>query len=410
MISYLQAKTLALAAIEPGPIERLPLLDAQGHYLAEGLVARRGSPAFDNAAADGLAVSSADLKGAKKDAPRTLRIVAELFAGSPLPERDLAAHEAMRIVTGAAIPFGADAVVKAEHTSDDGHRAFVFTAVDAGMNVRRRGEEYREGDLLLPPGTRLDPVALAMCAGVGLMTVPVRAWPRVSFLIVGDALAQPGQTVQAHQIFDTNSTMLAALAVDAGAAVIAVEQCADRDAELTNCLERLLSDSDLLVTAGGKRDRVKTVLAQMGCTMGFDGVSIRPGKTVGLALLHRVPIAVLPGNPLEAALTFDQLVRPMILKRHGVVELRRKIQVLLEGPHRKSLGVTAFVPARLDGQKLHQLNPAVGQLRGWNGAEGWLVLAAGTTDFTIGDTVDFESFAHPAYQVVSHFTHSEVTR
>jgi molybdopterin molybdotransferase len=414
MISLLQAKTLALASIEPGPIERLPLLDGHGRYLAEGLFARRGAPPFDNSAMDGFAVSSADLSGAKKDAPRTLKIVGELFAGSPLPDRDLAAGEAMRIFTGAPMPFGADAVIKSEHTSDDGHRVVAFASVDPGKNVRRRGEEYREGDLLLAPGTRLEAVALAMCAGVGLMTVPVRPWPRVALLTVGDELAQPGQKAQAHQIFDTNATMLAAYAVDAGAEVIALEHCADRDDELMRAFERLLPEADLVVTAGGaangKRDRVKGVLQQMGATLGFDGVAIRPGKPVGLGLLQRVPIAILPGNPLAAALTFDQLVRPMILKRLGVVEQRRRLRLPLEAAQRKAPGLTAFIPARVDGQRLLLLNPAAGPLRGWNGAEGWAVLPADCSDFAVGDLVDFEAFHPTAFQVVSAFAHEEDTR
>ena len=245
------------------------------------------------------------------------------------------------------------------------------------------------------------------------MTVPVRPWPRVALLTVGDELAQPGQQVQAHQIFDTNSTMLAALAVDAGAEVIALEQCRDRDEELRRAFERLLPEADLVVTAGGaangKRDRVKGVLQQMGGTLGFDGVSIRPGKPVGLGLLRRVPIAILPGNPLAAAVTFDQLVRPMILKRLGVVELRRRLRVTLEAPQRKPPGLAAFLPARFDGQRLHLLNPAGGQLRGWNSAEGWAVLPADTGEFAVGQQIDFEAFAHPTFQVVSAFAQEDDT-
>ncbi len=414
MISLLQAKTLALASIEPGAVERLPLLDAQGRYLAEGLFARRGSPPFDNSAMDGFAVSSEDLKGARKDSPRTLKIVGELFAGSPLPNRDLSAGEAMRVFTGAPIPFGADAVLKSEQASDEGQVVNAFASVEPGKNVRRRGEEYREGDLLLAPGTRLDPIALALCAGVGLMTVPVRPWPRVALITVGDELAAPGQQVQAHQIFDTNSTMLAALAVEAGAEVIAIEQCADRDDALQEVFERLLPEADLVVTAGGaangKRDRVKAVLQQLGGTLGFDGVAMRPGKPVGLGLLRRVPVAILPGNPLAAALTFDQLVRPMILKRLGVVEQRRRTKVPLEAPQRKVPGLTAFLPAKWGAGRLTLLNPAVGQLRGWNGAEGWVLLFAEATELAAGDLVDFEAFAHPTTQAISAFAHEDDTR
>ena len=413
MISLVQAKTLALASIEPGPIERLPLLDAQGRYLTEGLFARRGAPPFDNSAMDGFAVSSADLAGAKKDSPQTLKIIGEVFAGDPLPDRDLLSGEAMRIYTGAPIPFGADAVLKSEHSSDDGQRVVAFAAVEPGANVRRRGEEYREGDLLLAAGTRLDPVALGLCAAVGLMTVPVRAWPRVALLTVGDELAQPGQLAQAHQIFDSNSTLLAALAADAGAAVVALEHCADRDDQLARAFERLLPEADLVVTAGGaangKRDRVKGVLQQLGGTLGFDGVSIRPGKPVGLGLLRRVPVAILPGNPLAAAVTFDQLVRPMILKRLGVVEQRRRIRATLEAPQRKPPGLTAFLPARWDGAQLKLLNPAAGQLRGWQGAEGWVVLPADLTELPAGAPVDFEAFAFPAYQGISPFAHEDDT-
>jgi molybdopterin biosynthesis enzyme len=121
-------------------------------------------------------------------------------------------------------------------------------------------------------------------------------------------------------------------------------------------------------------------------------------------------VVILPGNPLAAALTFDQLVRPMILKCLGVVERRRRVRVPLEIAQRKPPAISAFLPARCDGRKLVLLNSAPGQLRGWQGIEGWAVLPSDANDFAVGDLVDFEGFAYPAYQAISPFAHEEDTR
>ncbi len=407
MIPLLQAKTLALAATRVGPMERAGLLEAQGRFLADGVLARRPSPPLDLSAMDGYAVVAADTAGAKPDAPRSLRLVGELFAGAAVPQRDLAPGEAMRIFTGAGIPFGADAVVRQESATDDGHRVAVLATVRAGENIRRRGEDWREGQLLLEAGRRLDAGALAVLASLGLLTVPTRPWPRLAILTLGDELVEPGEKAEAHQTYDSNRTLLAARAVDAGAEVVALERCRDEDRALEETLRRLVHDAELIVTCGGasvgKRDRVKTVLSGLGASEGFDGVAIRPGKPVGLWRFSGVPVVALPGNPLAAAVTFDQLVRPMILKRLGVAEQRAREPVALPFAVKKPANLLQLVPARLERRETATVRAARGspaQVLPLAGATGWLLLPEGAAELAEGTKVEFEHFEGATFRLL----------
>jgi len=408
MIPLLQAKTLALAAARIGTVERVGLLEAHGRFLADGVFARRPSPPLDLSAMDGYAVVAADTAGAKPDAPRSLRLVGEIFAGAAVPHRDLMPGEAMRLFTGAGIPFGADAVVRQESATDDGHRVAVLAEARAGENVRRRGEDWRDGQLLLEAGRRLDAGALAVMASLGLLTAPVRPWPKVAIVTLGDELVEPGEKAEAHQTYDSNRTLLAALAADAGAEVVALERCKDDDRALEETLRRLAHDAELIVTCGGasvgKRDRVKSVLAALGASPGFDGVAIRPGKPAGLWRLAGVPVAALPGNPLAAAVTFDQLVRPMILKRLGVGEVRVTEKVALPFAVKKPAALAQLIPARLErGAQLtvHAARGGPAQLLPLAGATGWLVVPAGVEQLAEGAAVDFEHFAGGQFRLLS---------
>ncbi len=416
MIPLLQAKTLALAATRVGPTERVALLEAQGRFLADGVFARRASPALDLSAMDGYALVAHETTGARPDAPRPLKLVGELFAGAPLPARDLLPGEAMRIFTGAPIPFGADAVLRQESATDDGHQVAVLAPVKPGENVRRRGEDWREGQLLLEAGAPLDPGALAVLASLGVTTVLTRAWPRVAVLTLGDELVQPGARADTHQVYDSNSTLLAALAADAGATFAAVERCPDDDRALAEALARLAEDADLVVTSGGasvgRRDRVKAVLAALGAEPGFDGVALRPGKPASLFRLGPVPVAALPGNPLAAAVTFDQLVRPMILKHLGVGERRQVDRVALPFAVKKPAALAQFIPARLErGATVTAVATRTGsaQLLPLAGAQGWLVLPAGQAELAAGAEVDFEHFALREYRLIPVAPDEEAT-
>jgi len=400
MIPFTEAKARALAAMRVGPVERAGLLDSHGRFLSDAVFARRPSPALDLSAMDGYALLSRDTFGAKANEPRKLKIAGELFAGQSPPRREHASGEAMRIYTGAALPFGADAVIRQESTNDDGTFVSVLAEVEPGENVRARGEEWREGQRLLEPGTRLDSGTLAVLAAVGMVTVPTRPWPRVAIVTMGDELVEPGARVEPHQVYDSNRLMLALMADDAGARRVGDERCRDDEQALAETLDHWSGEADVVVTCGGasvgKKDHVKRVLDTLGAEAIFDGVSMRPGKPVALFQLGAALVAVLPGNPLAAAVTFDQLVRPLLLKQQGVLEERRVQSVPLPRDVFKPVGMRQFIPVS---------RATTGTVLPLASATGWLVLPDAPNQVREGRDVPMEQFAD-----ARHIAASEIDR
>ncbi|MBI3180876.1 MAG: molybdopterin molybdotransferase MoeA [Myxococcales bacterium] len=408
MIPLSQARMLALAAVRAGRPARVPLLEALGCFLAEAVVSPRASPALDNSAMDGFAVQFADTRGAKHDRPALLKVIGSIFAGSRVPDRDVRAGEAYRIFTGAPIPYGADAVVRMEAARDDSHTAAIFIEEEPGANIRRRGEEYPEGALLFPAGQRVDAAVVGVLASIGRGEAPVRQRPRVAVLTVGDELIPPGRPAEPHQIYDSDAPLIASLAIEAGAKVSALERARDEDEAIRAALERLLASADLVVTSGGAsvgmRDRVKHAVKAMGGTLGFDGVALKPGKPASVALVRRMPIAILPGNPGAATVGFDQLARPLLLKMQGVVEVRRKERARIDSPRRKQAGLTYLVGARLERRQgelwaaLRATGP--GQILPNVGVDGWAVMPPGKSELAAGEEVEVELFHGASYHLL----------
>jgi molybdopterin molybdotransferase len=400
-ISLLQAKTLALASVGVAPVKRVRLGDALGRFLAEGVSSKQPSPAADGASLDGYALASIDIEAARKDHPILLKLV------EAAPDLDLHPGQAMRVRAGAAVPFGADAVVGLEHASDDGQRVTISTTIAAGKNVRRRGEEWAGNALLFPAGHRVDAATLGVLLSLGIEEVAVRPWPRVAVFAIGEST----QT-------DVLLVMLKSLLTQAGAEVVTVERCAEREEAVAGMLDRLLPRAELLAACPGpslaSRELLKAVVKRTGGTWGFDGVAVKPGRHAALAMLRGKPVAVLPGPPIAALAAFEHLVWPMLLKRHGVVEKRRKLQVKLDAPIRKRPGRTLLVPARLE-QRQAQLYasfrlPISAYLIGAAAHEGWVVLPPEQGDLKVGESVELELAAGADYAAVASGTTEEGTR
>jgi molybdopterin molybdotransferase len=406
MIPLLQARTISISSLTALPVTEVPLLEAQRRFLARPVAVTRDLPALDNSAMDGFAVLASDTTGARRDRPATLKVVGTLFAGSPLADRDLRPGEAFRIYTGAPIPYGADAVVRQEAAGDEGQRVHVYAAAATGEHLRRRGEELRLGAPLFAIGTRLDPSVIGVLASMGLATAPTRARPRVAVLTLGDELVPLGQRAEPHQVYDSNGALLAALCTEAGGEVVSLQQAEDREHDIEDKLTRARqAEVDLIVSTGGAsvgaKDRIKQVIKTMGGTIGFDGVAIKPGKPAGLAMLNKVPIAILPGNPGACSVAFDQLARPMLLKLQGVVEKRRTETVRLDTPRKKQPALAYLLAARREernGELWAQVRPqGAGQIFQNVGAEGWVVLPPGKGEFAAGERVEMELFERSAF-------------
>jgi len=314
MISEAEALAAVLAKVIPRPAESRQLIDSLGKFSAEEIFAARPLPAFDNSAMDGYAVQSASTRLSAR-----LRVIGEQPAG---PDRGLTitAGEAIRIFTGAPIPRGADAVIMQEEITRDGDWITTQAAPEAGEFVRRRGADLAEGQKILGRGEEIRSVTLSLLASQGRAEIRVGGTPRVAIVSTGDELAQPGETLQPGQIFESNAILLHALALGAGAQIAMVENAPDDLARLTNTFRRGLEADALLVSGGvsvGDHDLVKPALRALGAEIDLWRVAIKPGKPFLFGSVGACRVFGLPGNPVSAFVTFLQFVRPALRAMAG---------------------------------------------------------------------------------------------
>ena len=320
---------------EPLPAETRPIVDAVGQVLAESIVAPFDIPPHDNTAMDGYAVQSASTAGASQDAPQRLRVAGELAAGY-VYNGAVGAGEAVRIMTGAPMPDGADTIVPFEETDEQGLRApgqehgviadvGILKAAAPGANIRRRGEDVRQGDRVLERGAVLRGPEIAVLASLGVAQAQVVARPRVAILSTGDELLSPGQPPAPGKIYDSNTYGLSALVEQYGGVPKRAGIAGDTIEALTDAINEALADADLLITSAGVSrgdfDVVKEVLAREGA-IDFWTVRMKPGKPLAFGRFaapdgRRVPHIGLPGNPVSSLLAFELFGRLAIQKLMG---------------------------------------------------------------------------------------------
>jgi len=303
------------------------LAEAHGTLLAEDVSTEIPLPPFDNSAMDGYAVRLDDVTDASPERPAELPVVADIAAGSTAAIR-LQPGFCVRIMTGAPLPPGAEAVVPVEWTDGGVARVRVSRAPNLGAYVRRAGEDLPSGAEVLAAGTHLGSAQIGLLAAVGRSRVRVRPRPRVVVLSTGSELAEPGGPLGTGQIYDSNSHALAAACREAGAQPYRIGSVPDDPERLTEVLEDHLVQADALITSGGVSvgayDVVKQVLAQLGGVR-FLRVAMQPGMPQGFGTLGRdgVPLFALPGNPVSAAVSFEVFVRPALRRMLGAAALQR---------------------------------------------------------------------------------------
>ena len=312
-----------------GPLEAYdqPVVESLGLPLHENLIAPIDLPRFDNSAMDGYAVRAEDVAEASAGNPVTLPVVGEIHAGGAKPFA-ISAGTAVKIMTGAPVPRGADAVVPFEQTNHGSASVDVHAAVAAGANIRLAGSDVQAGDLVVPAGTVLGPREIGLLASLGASRVRARPRPRVVVMSTGNELRDPGSHLDYDSIYDGNSYMLAAAVRAAGAIAYRVGAVADDPRVFRESLAEQLVRADLVVTTGGvsegEKDVVKETLSQLG-TVRFDRVAMQPGKPQGFGTLfeEETPIITLPGNPVSAYVSFDVFVLPAIRRLMGRTPYRR---------------------------------------------------------------------------------------
>ena len=357
-----------LSAVRPLTQLDVQLLDAHGCVLTEDVVAPWPLPQFDNSAMDGYAVRTEDVREADGKNPVDLPVVADIAAG----ESEVAAIGpglAARIMTGAPMPVGADAVVPVEYTDGGEARVRIMSAVPVGRHLRKIGEDVQEGDTVLGAGTFLGAAQIGLLAAVGKDRVKVRPRPRVVVISTGSELVEPGLPLTLGQITDSNSFTLTAAAREAGAVAYRVGPVPDDETVLLGLIEDQLVRADLVITSGGVSagayDVVKQVLSDLG-TVTFEKVAMQPGMPQGFGTIgeEATPIFTLPGNPVSAFVSFEVFVRPAIRKMLGVSRLHRPsvkavIQSTLRSPDGKRQFARARWQAAPDGSDL--VTPLAGQ-------------------------------------------------
>jgi molybdopterin molybdotransferase len=341
MISVEEARRRILTYFARLGPERRPLLDALGQVLAEDVVAPFDIPPLDNTAMDGYAVRAEDTTGATGERPVTLRVVGDLAAGY-VASRAVGAGEAMRIMTGAPMPAGADAIVPFEETDEPlrgvGERAAkagtvrVLKAASTGANIRFRGEDVRARQTVVPAGRVLRPSEVGVIASLGLSDVAVYRRPVVAILSTGDEITEPGQPLLPGRIYDANAYSVAALVRKYGGIPRLLGIARDTVEELTRKIHEGL-DADMIVTSAGVSrgdfDVVKDVLAREG-EIDFWTVRMRPGKPLAFGAFtaadgRRVPHLGLPGNPVSSMVSFELFGRPAVFTMLGRSDWERPV-------------------------------------------------------------------------------------
>jgi molybdopterin molybdotransferase len=321
-----EAQTFVLSTCVPAAPVAMPRRQAVGLVLAEDVVASELVPPFDNTAVDGYAVRASDVASAG-DQPVELAVVGEIAAGAGPGERALATGEAIRIMTGAPIPPGADAVVMVEDTERLGDdRVRVSASVEVGASVRPAGDDVRPGDVLFTAGTVITPAVVGVLATINAHSVSVYPRPRVAVLSTGDELVDDGRALAPGEIRESNRQMLAAALEAAGCAVTDLGIVRDDEAVLETTLRAAAADHDAVVTSGGVSmgdyDVVKAVLARIA-DMRWMQVAIKPAKPFAFGLLDGTPIFGLPGNPVSSLVSFEMFARPALRRMMGHGRLSR---------------------------------------------------------------------------------------
>jgi len=379
--------------------EEIPILDTPGQVLAEDVVSDINVPPLDNSAMDGYAVIAEDTRGAQQQSPKCLEVIGIIPAGS-ISEKKVTPGTAMRIMTGAPVPNGADAVVQFENTDEtqrepNSSDIGILAEANPGLNIRRAGEDINRGAVTLRQGTVLQSAEIGVLASLGRTSVRVIRRPVVAILSTGDEVVDISQPLPPGKIYNSNTYSLAALVKRYGGIPRLLGIAQDNEDSLTTKLNQGL-DSDMLITTGGVSmgdyDVVKDILAKEG-EIGFWRVRMKPGKPLAFGLIKGIPHLGLPGNPVSTMVTFELFARPAMLKMMGKQNWTKPIiQATVEGSVKNTDGRRVFARAiveKRDGQYFARLTGPQGSgiLTSMTSANGLVIVPEDRAGVKAGETV-----------------------
>lgn len=395
MLSVEEARQRILDAIRVLPSEKRGFLDSLGYVLAEDVYAVENIPPFRNSAMDGYAVIAEDTQDASKKHPIELSTIESIPAGCA-PTMRVGHGQAARIMTGAMMPNGADAVVIIEETQPEANRVKVFGSVAKDENVRFAGESVKQGDLVMAKGKLIRPPEISMLASVNQSTTKVYRRPKVAVISTGDELTPLGEPLKPGKIRDSNRYGIYAQIQEAECYPIDMGIAIDDEMALERKFRHAVNQADAIVTSGGvsagDHDSVRTVLARMG-EINFWRVAMKPGKPQAFGFIDGVPIFGLPGNPVSSLVVFELFVRPALLKMAGHTELfRRTYRAILEDDVFNRDGRVNYMRAIIKSQNGKFYAKTTGPqgsgiLYSLVLANGFIIIPAGAT-ISAGETVE----------------------
>lgn len=385
-----------LAAVRPMPVIESALPDADGCVLAEDVVSPLSLPAFDNSAMDGYAVRAADVREATEQEPVRLAVLGDIAAGQ-VAARSITAGTTMRIMTGAPVPAGADAIVRVEDTDGGADSVLVRSAVAVGRDIRLTGDDVATGATVLEHGTLLGARQLGLLAAIGRVRVRVHRQPVIVIVPTGSELLAPGDEPRPGAIYDSNGPLLASAVRATGAHAVVHSAVSDDDAAFAAAIDAAATSGDLVITTGGVSmgvyDTAKAVLSRRG-TVTFEKIAMNPGMPQGFGHVGEppTPIITLPGNPVSAFVSFEAFVRPAIRAMQARRDVLRALRAATcTQAFTSPAGKVQFVRAIVDGHDALVVAPVGGQgshiMGGLAAANSLIVIPAEQTSVAAGDTV-----------------------